>query len=256
MVNMWKEETGNHPERSYQVSQQLGQMAALFTPGHFYFFVFNFHSLQFDYVHPGVEGVLGIKAEECSTERLLEMMPPEELRMMQKKEAVAGDFLFRFLKPEQLPFYKIVYFLRIRDAEGRERKILHQTTTLTVSQTGKVEHSLGVHTDVSHLHVRHDHSMSFISLNGGKSYFNIDPGTGSFDPGTSSYSTQKLDDVLSSRELEVIRLLAKGLNADEVAERLNLSYNTVRTHRKNILSKTHCSNTTELVARCLMEGLI
>ncbi|MBZ0298422.1 MAG: LuxR C-terminal-related transcriptional regulator [Anaerolineae bacterium] len=46
-----------------------------------------------------------------------------------------------------------------------------------------------------------------------------------------------LADALSPRELEVLRLLADGLESSEIAERLTIAVDTARTHIKNIYSK-------------------
>lgn len=42
---------------------------------------------------------------------------------------------------------------------------------------------------------------------------------------------------LSSRETEIVHLIAKGLTNKEIAERLYLSVHTIKTHRKNIIKK-------------------
>lgn len=52
---------------------------------------------------------------------------------------------------------------------------------------------------------------------------------------------------LTDRELEIIRLLAKGQSSADIAETLFLSTHTVNTHRKNILRKLEISSTVELV---------
>lgn len=52
---------------------------------------------------------------------------------------------------------------------------------------------------------------------------------------------------LSSRELEVIHQLKHGFNNQEIAESLNLSFHTVKTHRKNIYMKLKVSNVAELI---------
>jgi DNA-binding NarL/FixJ family response regulator len=52
---------------------------------------------------------------------------------------------------------------------------------------------------------------------------------------------------LSERELEVANEICKGLNNNEIAEKLNLSYHTIKTHRKNIYTKLCISNVPELI---------
>lgn len=52
---------------------------------------------------------------------------------------------------------------------------------------------------------------------------------------------------LSERELEVANEICKGLNNHEIAEKLNLSYHTIKTHRKNIYTKLSVSNVPELI---------
>lgn len=52
---------------------------------------------------------------------------------------------------------------------------------------------------------------------------------------------------LSEREFEVANEICKGLNNNEIAEKLNLSYHTIKTHRKNIYTKLSVSNVPELI---------
>jgi PAS domain S-box-containing protein len=61
---------------------------------------------------------------------------------------------------------------------------------------------------------------------------------------------------LSSRELDVIRLLALGLTGPEVAEELQLAHNTIRTHVRNAMAKSGTRSRAQLVARALGEGTI
>jgi two-component system nitrate/nitrite response regulator NarL len=51
----------------------------------------------------------------------------------------------------------------------------------------------------------------------------------------------------SERELEILRLLAKGKNSYEIAEQLFITLNTVKTHRRNMLRKLKASNTSQLL---------
>lgn len=60
---------------------------------------------------------------------------------------------------------------------------------------------------------------------------------------------QDLDEPLSSRELEVLRLLATELNGPEIARELLVSLNTMRTHTKNIYTKLGVTNRRAAVRR-------
>uniref|UniRef100_UPI00404AA160 response regulator transcription factor n=1 Tax=Fulvivirga sp. TaxID=1931237 RepID=UPI00404AA160 len=51
---------------------------------------------------------------------------------------------------------------------------------------------------------------------------------------------------LSSREIEIIKLIIKGFTSNEIAEKLFIAESTVKTHRKNILGKTNLHNGTQL----------
>jgi DNA-binding NarL/FixJ family response regulator len=61
---------------------------------------------------------------------------------------------------------------------------------------------------------------------------------------------------ISGREKEVITLLAKGLNSNEIAGELFISKNTVDTHRKNLLAKTGSKNVAELIGWAARKGLL
>ena len=52
---------------------------------------------------------------------------------------------------------------------------------------------------------------------------------------------------LSQRELEIIRLVAKGETSKAIGETLHISRHTVDTHRRAILEKTECKNAAELI---------
>ena len=62
--------------------------------------------------------------------------------------------------------------------------------------------------------------------------------------------------ILTNRQIEVIKLVAKGLTSKEVAEKLFLSELTVIKHRKNIIKKLDLKNFTEVVSYAHHEGII
>ena len=56
---------------------------------------------------------------------------------------------------------------------------------------------------------------------------------------------------LSKREEEILNLLAKGYRYKEIADALSISFETVRTHLKNIYDKLHVHSRTEAVVKYL-----
>ncbi len=63
------------------------------------------------------------------------------------------------------------------------------------------------------------------------------------------------EEPLTSREVEVLQLVAQGLSNQEIADRLVISERTVRTHVSNILSKLYLANRTQAALYALREGL-
>ena len=60
---------------------------------------------------------------------------------------------------------------------------------------------------------------------------------------------------LTSREKEILRLLADGYSNGEIAKRLVLSLSTVHSHRSNIMSKLNLSSRHELIQYARQHGL-
>jgi DNA-binding NarL/FixJ family response regulator len=60
---------------------------------------------------------------------------------------------------------------------------------------------------------------------------------------------------LSSREIEIIELVAHGLSNKEIADELFISIHTVLTHRKNLMQKLGIKNTAGLVVFAVQNGL-
>lgn len=60
---------------------------------------------------------------------------------------------------------------------------------------------------------------------------------------------------LTKREVEVLKLVAKGLSYKDIAERLVISHRTVQNHVQNTLTKLHLNNRVELARFAIAHGL-
>jgi NarL family two-component system response regulator LiaR len=61
---------------------------------------------------------------------------------------------------------------------------------------------------------------------------------------------------LTERELEVLRLIAKGMTNSQIAETLVISENTVKGHVSNILSKLHLADRTQVAVYAWQKGIV
>lgn len=62
--------------------------------------------------------------------------------------------------------------------------------------------------------------------------------------------------VISTREKEVLQLIASGLTNPQIAANLFISLNTVDTHRKNLLAKFNVNNTAGLIMMAVKNNLV
>lgn len=64
------------------------------------------------------------------------------------------------------------------------------------------------------------------------------------------------ENILSMREIEVLKSVAKGNKSEQIASELYISVYTVRRHRQNIIQKLKVTNTAEAVQTAFVMGLI
>jgi len=77
-----------------------------------------------------------------------------------------------------------------------------------------------------------------------------------FVPGPGKLAKQAPAEVLSKREMDVLKLAAKGLSNQDIADKLYLSLRTVQAHLAHIFNKLQVSSRTEAVVRALKEGWV
>ncbi|MGY5846630.1 response regulator transcription factor [Salegentibacter sp. HM20] len=259
IATYWKKSYVKQGEEceKYANSEEFKRMARLMAPGKSYYYIANFQNLNIEMMSDSVTNFIG--QDYCPNNikfpDILALALPEEIEKIQRKEQVIKDFFLDYISTTEVLNYKVIYTYIINDYSGKRRVILHQATPLSKDENGHFQHVFSLHTDISHLTSQSVEEISIIHNNGGKSYFNICSKKGRFIPDLHSQKIS-LRKLISDRELEIIKLLAQGLNAGEISAELFISTHTVRTHRKNILLKTNSLNTTQLVSRCIAAGLI
>jgi NarL family two-component system response regulator LiaR len=93
---------------------------------------------------------------------------------------------------------------------------------------------------------------------------NVAEGRSSLDPAIALKVIQEINrssdlpptgEPLTERELEILRLVARGLSNQQIAEELVISERTARTHISNILAKLHLANRTQAALFALRQGI-
>lgn len=77
-----------------------------------------------------------------------------------------------------------------------------------------------------------------------------------FVPAPGKTAAKKSVEMLSDREIEVLKLATRGLSNQDIADELCLSLRTVQAHLGHIFNKLQVSSRTEAVVRALKEGWV
>jgi two-component system, NarL family, response regulator NreC len=65
-----------------------------------------------------------------------------------------------------------------------------------------------------------------------------------------------VQEILSTRECEILQLIAEGNTNAVIAEKLSLSIRTVESHRAHIMTKMRFNSQSDLVRYAIQQGLI
>lgn len=122
-----------------------------------------------------------------------------------------------FQKDERLPW---IGTYKVKGKDNQWHTLLVYAEVHTKDENDKIEHLLNIEFDITGL----QSSENYIEV--------ID---------------RALWSTVTKREKQIIKHIAQGSRNQDIAEELNISLNTVETHRKNLLRKLDMKNTTSLI---------
>jgi DNA-binding CsgD family transcriptional regulator len=218
---------------------------SLISIGPFYFYVVDFYDMSISHVSPSIRDIHGFDPETVTFDDILNTIHPDDMSFVASAEATNLKFIYEIIGKENITNYKSNYSFRSKLKNGEYCLLNHQAIVLTTDENGGFGKSLNIHTNISHITTKNSLTISLIGLNDSPSYTDIKV----------SYATNDFN-VFSKREIEIIKHISKGLTNSEIADKLEISEHTVKTHRKNINKKAGCKNVSELLNKCISEGLL
>lgn len=211
--------------------------------------VYNFPEQRYEFVSESSTKLYGVNPDQMSNDlgprTFIEMLKPASMDLMINK--VTPLMLEHCNKyASNITDLRFTACVEFNSFTEKECWVLMQSHILCASPEGFPILSCTFLTNVSTIKKDKDlHYSAFLSKNGLQEMLYCH---------RASPETRSLN--ISNREMEVLELLCQGKTSKEIAEKLFVSYETIKKHRSNILEKTACTNTAELVNFATTIGIL
>ncbi len=218
-------------------------------------FLLDYSTKKYLYVEETCFNVLGYSAEwflETGLEEYLSKWHPADFNVINNKIFQDNLSFLQKLCLEEYSDYIFSYNYRFRNPKGEYITVLQRFSYVPHSFTTQPAGIVGVTFDISHY--KNDTSI----------VHTIEKVITTADGIINELMYKKIHPVyeegnrklFSSREIETLQFLAKGLSSKQIASELHLSINTVNNHRRNMLNKMECKSSSELVNYAAKHGLL
>jgi DNA-binding CsgD family transcriptional regulator len=205
-----------------------------------FFCITNTQDLRFEYISKNMKSCIGLEKDELLNEGMRNFwnrIHPEDIELWLKALNDLMVFTLEEIPLEKRQKMSYTWNYRLKNASDSYVNIIQNTTPLEFDSDMKPIIGLA-HYTVLDQKIKIPITATAKLLNNNNEYE-----TKYFN----NFSQKLLTNGLSNRERDVIRLLTINKSSKEIAESLNISSNTVDTHRRNILKKLNISSTGELV---------
>lgn len=246
LANLWE----SYPdaisrERPAQQPQDIAkELIDILVMGPYYLFLIDVCDYSITQVSENALTLHGLSELPQVLHQIIELIHPDDIDYVLQAEKATLDKIAEIGFENQL-FLKTSYCFRMRVADGSYHLFHHQAIRLTKDKYGRIATVLNIHTDIQHITQVNNRIALLTGKRGRDDYFQI-------DLSCSAIAIPKL----SNREMEVLGLVSRGLSSQQIADKLFISPETVRVHRRNLLKKTNSHNKSTLLRQCMEWGLI
>jgi DNA-binding CsgD family transcriptional regulator len=223
-------------------------LIGLWTVGRWFNFVVNTQSWSIELVTGDSREVIGQTPEEiiqAQSQFVAGFIHQEDFPFVGQAAHFAMEYVSQ-LPIEARPFVYVVFYIRAVRKDGTVITVQNQNIPVVFDEKNLPFIFANIITDISHIRPTNIPHAILINKSSGEQ-FHLDPKNLQLKPQQSLFT---------ARELEVVQLLIKGYSSRKISEILDMSYETARTHRKNILTKAQVSNTSQLITFMLLNKIV
>lgn len=211
--------------------------------------IYNYASLHYVYVDHRFKDLTGYDSDDLllrgSRFITTQLMHPEDVPSYYKILKKVNDYLMRFPSHQQAD-YQVSFDFRIRLFNGNCIRLLQQIVALEHDDQGRLMYSLDRLTDITHWEKDDEMVLTITAPHPSQQLI--------YYPG--KLSQEQMTNIFSKTEIKILHWLAEGLSSKDIAEKASISFNTVNTHRRNMLKKAGVSNTSALIQYAYLHKVI
>lgn len=235
-AQLFKESTGNNSSK-IKNSLQFDSFT-LFQDECIYVFDFSTNKIIYS---KGFQNVLGYKDDIITFDFIFKNIHPDDAEIVSRIIRATAIYCSENPKNSSDNLLSIKY--RRRRKDGTYIKILSQSSIYERYDNGGLSKSFSKLTDISFIDNSENVNWTFKANNLNESAFK-------------ETINKAYKDFFTKREIEIIIEINEGLTNKLIGKHLKISEHTVATHRKNILKKSNCHDSKELILFCQEKGII
>jgi DNA-binding CsgD family transcriptional regulator len=199
-----------------------------------------FHNEEFEIM----TGLSGNELKKKGLTPYFSMFMPQDYVMIMHRAYPFISELLSKKKSNELPVFKYSVNYRIRTPSGKIRHMFHQSTVLEHTASNEPDVTLAHISDISEYKTDAAMVLRISAYDAVKKKWK-------------KLAEEKFfytPKILTARETVIMQMLVTGQSQHLIADKLHISYYTVRAHCRHILEKTECRSIRDLRQKSLTEG--
>lgn len=221
----------------------------VFAPGKFYYYVINFADSTICNLHEDILKIHGLNKYPAHLKEIIDLIHPDDLEFVMEAERMSIEKMKEIDGFDYQQELKTSYCFRMRTSKGNYELFHHQALHTYKDENGRLLQAVNIHTNIEHITHQNSYMVLVTGINGREDFYQMQ--WQKYHP-----IPEPLSVIFTKREVEIITYIAKGYSALKISNTLNISEETVRTHRKNIIRKSDCRNSSELVKKAIEWGYL